>query len=468
MKKLLAILLTLVMALSVTTLSWADDTVEDCSHTDKSNQTVSYKKATDTAGNITVYFESDKDVTANYATAVYAMTDGKTVTFKGTTLRAVNNLMRAYWEVNKNTTGCDYNAERLPSNGTGALTWTIYGTVGQGEYSNSGALVLPALSGGYIYADGAYGWKNIAVKAGTADASIDSNESFDVGHSYVSGGKESTTFTGITLNGGLYVTPNGTITFNDCTFTGQLRVPNGNGKMIVNECDFTGTAGVKDSNGYVLHYQAAGTLEFTGNTVADAKYKRGLNIDNEGLTATVSGNTIGTVTDTGRSAIQITKATKLDVKDNTIDATGGNAFTLHEALATQTQPAADISIENNTITGTGYLIYDDAAANNKTFDGGKLNLTMSGNTVASTVNTTQGVKDGAVYGTSDVVTEQVSAGVTVLQTPPRYYYNSTTTTATKDDAKTSSPKTFDAGVGIYAVSALLSVTGMAYVGKKKF
>ena len=54
-------------------------------------------------------------------------------------------------------------------------------------------------------------------------------------------------------------------------------------------------------------------------------------------------------------------------------------------------------------------------------------------------------------------------------TIPRYYYNSTTTTDTKkDDNKGTSPKTFDAGVGIYAVSAILSVTGMAYVGKKKF
>ena len=50
----------------------------------------------------------------------------------------------------------------------------------------------------------------------------------------------------------------------------------------------------------------------------------------------------------------------------------------------------------------------------------------------------------------------------------RYYYNSTTTTDTKKDESKSSPKTFDAGVGIYAVSALLSVTGMAYVGKRKF
>ncbi len=50
-------------------------------------------------------------------------------------------------------------------------------------------------------------------------------------------------------------------------------------------------------------------------------------------------------------------------------------------------------------------------------------------------------------------------------TAPRYYYNSTTTT-TKDGSKTS-PKTFDAGMGIYAVTAVLSVTGMAWVGKKR-
>lgn len=50
-------------------------------------------------------------------------------------------------------------------------------------------------------------------------------------------------------------------------------------------------------------------------------------------------------------------------------------------------------------------------------------------------------------------------------TAPRYYYNSTTTT-TKDGSKTS-PKTFDAGVGLYAVTAVLSVTGMAWTAKKR-
>ena len=39
--------------------------------------------------------------------------------------------------------------------------------------------------------------------------------------------------------------------------------------------------------------------------------------------------------------------------------------------------------------------------------------------------------------------------------------------AAKDEGKTGSPKTIDAGVGMYAVSAALSLTGMVYVSKKK-
>ena len=43
-----------------------------------------------------------------------------------------------------------------------------------------------------------------------------------------------------------------------------------------------------------------------------------------------------------------------------------------------------------------------------------------------------------------------------------YYYPSTTT----NDTTKGSPKTFDAGVGIYAMTAVLSVTGMAWAAKK--
>ena len=47
-----------------------------------------------------------------------------------------------------------------------------------------------------------------------------------------------------------------------------------------------------------------------------------------------------------------------------------------------------------------------------------------------------------------------------------YYYQPTTDTKTNDTTK-GSPKTFDAGVGIYAVTAVLSVTGMAWAAKKR-
>ena len=47
-----------------------------------------------------------------------------------------------------------------------------------------------------------------------------------------------------------------------------------------------------------------------------------------------------------------------------------------------------------------------------------------------------------------------------------YYYYSPSTT-TPDTTTKGSPKTFDAGVGIYAVTAVLSVTGMAWTAKKR-
>ena len=58
----------------------------------------------------------------------------------------------------------------------------------------------------------------------------------------------------------------------------------------------------------------------------------------------------------------------------------------------------------------------------------------------------------------------VTAG-TSYTVPARYYYHPSTTT-TPDTTK-GSPKTFDAGVGIYAVTAVLSVTGMAWTAKKR-
>lgn len=45
-----------------------------------------------------------------------------------------------------------------------------------------------------------------------------------------------------------------------------------------------------------------------------------------------------------------------------------------------------------------------------------------------------------------------------------YYYSPADGSA---DAAKGSPKTFDPGVGIYAVSAALSLTGTAWIGRKR-
>ena len=76
-------------------------------------------------------------------------------------------------------------------------------------------------------------------------------------------------------------------------------------------------------------------------------------------------------------------------------------------------------------------------------------------------------KAGDGFSESSVATGYTNMGSgNHSYTAPRYYYYNSTTTTTKDGSK-ASPKTFDAGVGIYAVTAMLSVTGMAWVGKKR-
>ena len=348
--------------------------------------------------------------TQNKAVASYEL-NGVTISFEGKTIREVNTEMRKYWEVD-DANGCSYNADRLPADGTGALTWTIYGTVGQGEYLNSGALILPALSGGYIYKDGTYQWKNITVVAGDENATIVSNDTFDVKHIYVSNGANATTtFTGITLDGSLYVVPNGTVTFDGCVFKGMLRVPSGNGVVKVANCRFDGDKdenSTGEKNEYPFFFQAGGTLEFIGNNIAAHTYKRGLNVGGlTGLNATIENNTIGAVT-AGYSAIQLSGGvTEAKIKGNKISLDGTNAFTLHGSLISANK-VTKVTVDGNTITGNGYLIYDDAAANNKAFTSENLKLTIGTNTVASTVDTKQGVKESNKYDLSTVVKDALT------------------------------------------------------------
>ena len=78
-----------------------------------------------------------------------------------------------------------------------------------------------------------------------------------------------------------------------------------------------------------------------------------------------------------------------------------------------------------------------------------------------------GVKESVVWKSSEELTPDY---VQIIPAPTPstggYYYYPSTDTKTDDTTK-GSPKTFDAGVGIYAVTAVLSVTGMAWTAKKR-
>ena len=147
------------------------------------------------------------------------------------------------------------------------------------------------------------------------------------------------------------------------------------------------------ANAYAIHLQGHETAPLN-ITIRDNKisgYDRGINIDQKTAVATISNNEIS-VNDNGRSCIQLSGLAETTISGNTLALNGGNAFTLHENLRALTA-APEISISGNTITGTGYLIYDDAAANNNAFTADTLKLTYGPNKVDDTVDTTKGVKD---------------------------------------------------------------------------
>ncbi len=90
---------------------------------------------------------------------------------------------------------------------------------------------------------------------------------------------------------------------------------------------------------------------------------------------------------------------------------------------------------------------------------------------ASNVGKTETVITGGKFSDEPTVangykaTQNADGTWTVTKISSYYYYSPSTTTP--DTTTKGSPKTFDAGVGIYAVTAVLSITGMAWTAKKR-
>ena len=263
-------------------------------------------------------------------------------------------------------------------------------------------------------------------------------------------------------------TATGEMEIKNCKFNGRLYVYDNfeNTGMTYNIHDnvFDGTNYSGDSNAYPIFAQCKGgnTLNIKNNNIS--RYARGINIDHANVKAVIEGNTIS-VTDPGRSCIQLSSLTTATIKNNTMNLTGGNAITLHEKLLNCAKP--EITVSGNAINGTGYLIYDDS---NGAFTNENLNLTITkDNTVAKTVNTTQGVKDGEIHPLSEIVKTTVennvvpggSTGGTIVIVPDRT--EDTPKTEPEKNPATGANDVVAAAVALMAVSAL----GAAVLTRKK-
>ena len=279
------------------------------------------------------------------------------------------------------------------------------------------------------------------------------------------------------------------------------------------------TAGGADSDSYGGGVYSKGTFNLNGGTITNNKADGKGNVKGGGVcsygTFNVSGNPIvsgnakinetqsvdnvessekdiniaGALTGAAEIVVNsssISKITGNDAyystatnNDNSVTlkaptGSSGGETTVAVTGVTLDKTAATVGV-GKTVTLTATVMPANAADKSVTWtssDAGVASVDTSGvvtGVKAGTATITAKAGDKTATCMVTVTSGEIDPGTGGEVTPgtdttPRYYYNATTAA----EGKTGSPKTFDAGVGIYAVSAVLSLTGMAYVGKKKF
>ena len=305
--------------------------------------------------------------------------------------------------------------------------------------------------------------------------------------------------------GQLYFMNSGDFTFENCTFDKVVLTNfNGTGTSTVTNCEFYNVY-----NSYAIKDIRGANINVTGCTIKDCgggimvsqtsadTAVQTVNISNNAFENVDSERTAASGKAGTRGLIQLASSGKYDTA----------AITLNENFADencgpvlrQLNNTADISKVQGDLSG---LLYGSGTLTTTTGDRDAPTVTqptvhtvrfnMNGhgddfykqiaddttitlfapNSGSSNIVFKNWMANGQTYNADDTYEVKGNVEFTAVwqdNTPaPRYYYNSTTTTDTKADGTKGSPKTFDAGVGIYALTAVLSVTGMACVGKKKF
>ena len=382
MKKVLATVLALVMALALCSVSWA----------------------------------ASADLPQADANGVITLTDDVVLT--------------AGKEINKEgtpqVTKIDLGGHKLSR--AGGFVLDIYGDV---TITNGTIEMTGARGGGAIWINnGAKVTIDNSVKI-SVTGSVNNNTSFAIAFDKSCNGAA------LTFNGAIAgengVTINGIITEN----TNKISV---NGTIDVTELalylagngttDINNGASLKGDVGVEIR---AGVLNINGGTITStgANY----NVTSNPGGATTTGAALAVAEHTTNQGVTV------NINGGTItNVAGGKAISVANPEETEEAKGANVSVNGGTISGDVKV-----GENVKSTVEGKEPLTVSGD-----------------YN----MTKDSEGNYTIAKKPTSYYYYSPSTT-TPDTTTKGSPKTFDAGVGIYAVTAVLSVTGMAWTAKKR-
>ena len=218
----------------------------------------------------------------------------------------------------------------------------------------------------------------------------------------------------------------------------------------------------------VFNQQATGQYAVTLNVSETAFANRKISYVFNDCTINSKGRGINIIPGTEREAIGNAEPT-VEISGNTFNLPKTDAKNMAIQIAGNWDDAhltaagsEMIIISNNNITAYAAIRVHHSMSENQT-DSVKYLVKFANNDLANVVTpVVAGDNSDKVAEITETFSELI---VQTPETPPRYYYHPTTDT--KVDETMGSPKTFDAGVGIYAVTAVLSVTGMAWVGKKR-
>ena len=420
MKKVLATILALVMAIGLCSVSWADDPV-----TLKVDPSVSYTTAPARAAD------------ATYKTIAEAITAAQA----GDTIALVNDLTvdgDSYTEVKKALT-IDF----------GGCTMTVAAGGGFDVYSDL------TLKNGTLECLKWAAWVQSGAKLTVAADMVIKATSTDAkkgGITVQKTGSEVTVYGKVTAAGGAAISGIGNAS------DGGVTINIEDGAVVTNTNDgglgiyYPNTSNLNIKGGTITGatgiYVKCGSVSVTGGTIVGNGAKAAYAYYGNG------GNPTG-------EALVIDKC-NYPGGNPTVSITGGT-FTSTNAKAVGSY-VGNGAAEPVTAFVSGGTFSTDVK---EYLAEGKI-LQKNGDTYTAVTNS--GITSGTYTAKPTVpdgykVVENTDGTFTVEKVGGYYYYQPTTDTKA-DDTK-GSPKTFDAGVGIYAVTAVLSVTGMAWTAKKR-